>query len=246
MNHAPDITRIQTAQDIRSAYDGVLTPSFPERELSEFAPVASSIESGELVAFGTHGPGGEVASMIGVEVRGRVAMIVYLAIAPSLRGGGIGGALLDRAVRYARDEAGADYVLLEVERPDVHASSPEFGDPVRRLRFYERRGLEVLDVPFFVPSLRPGFERTPALLLGTLWASDAVRAGEGVLAAPILDFIREYFTATEGSFGEDEASAAIADALAGRTVRLRPAADYANSPAGLLPGSLIERPDPPR
>lgn len=216
-----------------SLYDDVLVPSFPPVELDDRETLLDHLRSGALRARGVVRDDRVVAGVATLvlppgphEPAGpAAALVLYLAIAPGLRGGGLGGALLDDAVHDALDH-GADVVLVEVEHPGHHEASPEHGDPAARLRFYARHGIRVLAVPYFQPALGPGRDRVPALLLGVLGLSDAGVAARdsagspaAVRAEPVRTFLRRYLAWCEGSLSDDDAVRDLLGAVAGERVR---------------------------
>lgn len=79
----------------------------------------------------------------------------HFATLPSVRNGGYGSAILHEVLR----RAGQPFVL-EVEQPDTELSR-------RRVRFYERNGLTLWQVPYIQPAYREGGESVPMLLMAT-------------------------------------------------------------------------------
>ncbi len=218
----------------RSAYDHVLTACFPPVELESYETLHESLATEQLRAFGIVGTDGAVECVVMLAVYGPVSMILYLSIAPDRRGGGRGGALLGHAIEYAR-AADVSYVLAEIEHPAYHQAHPEFGDPAARLKFYERHGLRILDVPYFMPALGPGTKRVPALLLGALWTSADVHRGDAaVAAAPLREFLTRYVAHSEGSLATDNAMTRLLTSVSGDEVRLWSVSELAQVPAGLL------------
>lgn len=91
-----------------------------------------------------------------------MAFIRYLAIEPERRGRGLGEILIAQLRAMLRDE-GVGVLLLDVEEPrGEHAEEDR-----RRIAFYQRCGLGLLDVPGYAP---PGHgetgETVPLLLMG--------------------------------------------------------------------------------
>lgn len=167
--------------DLTQLHEQVLAPSFPPSELIDLDELIAGCASGELRALGVRRDGQVVAGAVGSSCApGGVVLLVYLAIAPGGRGGGIGGALLDGAVARWVAEFSPAYVLAEVEHPDHHTASPEHGDPTARLRFYARHGARVLAVPYFQPGIGPEGPRVPALLLVTLYVDESAYVDEPV------------------------------------------------------------------
>jgi GNAT superfamily N-acetyltransferase len=91
-----------------------------------------------------------------------MTFVRYLAIDPARRGGGLGHRLVEQ-LREAVRAAGATVLLLDVEEPiGDHAE-----DDRRRIAFYERCGLTLLDAPGYAPPDH-GTQGTavPLLLMG--------------------------------------------------------------------------------
>ena len=174
---------------------------------------------------------------------GGVVLLVYLAIAPGGRGGGIGGALLDGAVARWVADLSPGLVLAEVEHPDHHTASPEHGDPAARLRFYARHGARLLAVPYFQPGIGPHGARVPALLLVTLYvdpALESTRLDEAtgpvteVSAPPLREFLVDNLRSSEGTLREDVAVQRLLDSVSGTSVPLLAPAELDRVPVGLL------------
>lgn len=231
--------------DLADLHAQVLTPSFPPAELIDLDDLLAGCASGALYALGVIRDGRVVAGAVGSGAApGGVVLLVYLAIAPGERGGGIGGALLDGAVARWVAQFSPAYVLAEVEHPAHHTASVEHGDPAARLRFYARHGAQVLAVPYFQPGIGPDGPRVPALLLVTLYVDDSARAGspgpdghERVSAPPLRDFLTAYLLGSEGSLRDDAATRALLDSVAGAWVDLVSPENLADVPVGLLPES---------
>lgn len=151
-----------------SLYDAVLAPSFGPAELpprDEFLDGTAGADVAVLQASDT-GTGTVVGcSVVALEQGSRaVALLAWLAARPGARGSGTGGALLDAAIEAART-GGADLLLAEVEDPRQHTGSGDHGNPWRRLEFYARRGLVLLELPYFQPPISPDQARVPHMLL---------------------------------------------------------------------------------
>ncbi|MDD9207197.1 hypothetical protein PU560_12080, partial [Georgenia sp. 10Sc9-8] len=84
-------------------------------------------------------------------------------------------------------------VLAEVDDPRNWPASDDAGDPLARLRFYDRHGARLLPLRYFQPSLRKGSPRVDGMFLLRLDRSPE-HSGE-LLAA----FLEKYFTACEGT-----------------------------------------------
>lgn len=236
-----DLKPLVTEADLRELHREVLSPSFPPEELESVESLVEGCAQGRTRALGVRRDGRVVAGAVaaGSGAPGDVMLLVYLAIAPGQRGGGIGGALLDAAVRRWVDEASPGLLLAEVEHPDHHAASEAHGDPAARLRFYARHGARLLAVPYFQPGLGADGARVPALLLTTLHvAPDMVREGPvdaptAVDAAPLRDFLTAYLVGSEGSLRDDADTRALLDAVRGPSVALVDPADLGGVPVGM-------------
>lgn len=236
-----DLEPLVTAADLEELHTGVLSPSFPAEELESLASLVEGCTSGRTRALGVRRDGRIVAGAVaaGSGVPGDVMLLVYLAIAPGQRGGGIGGALLDAAVQTWVAESSPGLLLAEVEHPEHHEASEAHGDPAARLRFYARHGARVLAVPYFQPGLGASGARVPALLLTTLHvAPEAVAEGPvdaptAVVAGPLREFLEAYLVGSEGSLRDDADTRALLGSVSGPTVGLVDPADLASVPVGM-------------
>lgn len=246
MSDAPshDLVDLVDAADLTQLHEQVLAPSFPPSELIDLDELLAGCASGELRALGVRRDGQVIAGAVGSSCApGGVVLLVYLAIAPGGRGGGIGGALLDGAVARWVAEFSPAYVLAEVEHPDHHTASPEHGDPAARLRFYARHGARVLAVPYFQPGIGPEGPRVPALLLVTLYVDESVRersvrersVRERVSTPLLRGFLEDHLRSSEGSLRDDAATRALLGSVSGPWVDLVSPDHLSEVPVGLLP-----------
>lgn len=227
--------------DLEALHRDVLSPSFPPEELESVESLVDGCAQGRTTALGVRRDGKIVAGAVaaGSGRPGDAMLLVYLAISPGLRGGGIGGALLDSAVQTWVAESSPSLLLAEVEHPDHHEASEAHGDPAARLRFYARHGARVLAVPYFQPGLGAAGARVPALVLCTLHvAPGAVVEGSAdaptaVDAGPLRDFLTSYLVGSEGSLRDDADTRALLDSVRGPSVRLVDPADLASVPVGM-------------
>lgn len=168
------------------AYETVLRPAFRPEELTgpqDVAPgprrvlsVALDAKEEPVAAAVTDlGPTqGEVSGDADRAVG--VALLSHLAVRASGQGGGVGSAMMGHLQRlWTRLEL--PLVLGEVHDPRGHAES-DTEHPMARLRFYERCGARVLDVPWVQPSLAPGQQRVPDMLLLALHGPFQTARGE--------------------------------------------------------------------
>ena len=131
--------------------------------------------------------------------RNRVYLISYLAVRAGLRSRGV-GTLLMHDIRKRWQRRDALFALAEVDDPEVYPIS-DVGDPVARLRFYERFGAQVLDLSYTQPRIRPGGAQVPGMLLLVFAVQPAalVSTSPPVLDASILaSFMSGYVGRADG------------------------------------------------
>jgi GNAT superfamily N-acetyltransferase len=200
-----------TSEDVlKQVYDRVLAPTFPPVELGSFASLAASWASGEHPAWAAIDDEGDVqgAVVCGRYPESRAALLVYLALAPGQRGGGVGGRLYREAVAAMMESGDVDLMLAEFEHPAVHLGSEETGDPVARLRFYDRMGGRGLAVPYFQPAI-DGQRRVPGFILGVLSERTPPMGDGAVDGATVQAFLIENLRLNEGAVHDDPATTAL-------------------------------------
>lgn len=102
-------------------------------------------------------PDGTAAGFVTVWIFDGFVYVEHLAVAPSARGGGIGAAVLSELVKiYALP------IALEVEPP-----CDENPMAARRIGFYRRCGLDVLDFDYIQPPYSENLPSVPLLLMAT-------------------------------------------------------------------------------
>lgn len=221
----PDISVVTTEDDLTELYRSVLTPTFPPEELSDLDTLLTDLAAGRLMVLAARDGARVVAGAV-VDGAGPVRTVSYLAITPQGRGAGLGGRLLSKALAKAGSEPGVQLIVAEVEDPAHHRSDPDRGDPTARLRFYARRGAQLLDLPYFQPGMRPGAARVEHMLLLALEVDPGlIVPGQPptIPPQPLLDHLTDYWLHTEGAVGDDPACRALFDA-ASRPIRLLPLA----------------------
>lgn len=195
-------------------YDEVLVPSFPPSELMPRSWLLDGVASGDVAVLAADDGGALLAAAVTERLTPDATLLVYLAALPASRGSGVGSALLTR-VRDAAAGSG-DLLLAEVERPDRHEGSPEHGDPTARLRFYERAGARVLDLPYVQPPIEPGGEIVRGMLLLALHATeDALRDGGSAVDGSLVE---RAMAAMLGDGPDDDADLAALRAASQRPV----------------------------
>lgn len=239
----PAVVPLATPELVRSLHRDVLTPSFPPAELMDGDELVDAHATGRLRSLGAVEDGRVVAGVVGEWFPdARVLLVLYLAIAPGRRGGGVGARLVAAALD---DWRALDPLLVvgEVEHPAHHVGSEAHGDPVARLRFYARLGARVLALPYFQPGDGPGGERVPALLLVSFPLGQGT--ADDVPAAPLRAFLAENLRGSEGTLADDTATRRLLDAASGDRVALVDPADptaLATAPVGLLAPSETHAP----
>jgi GNAT superfamily N-acetyltransferase len=200
---------------LRLFHTALLEPAFPTAELMTFEELRDARQDpatrGVILLDGDEPVAGVVTED---HLDGRVLLLAYLVVAAAARSGGLGARLLDEVIGSA---AHAPLVLAEIEDPRYFAAS-DAGDPVKRVRFYDRVGSRLLPIPYVQPSLRPGSPRVDGLLLIAIQAP-----GPDVDGRLVGDFLDEYYGGCEGDevVAKDPAYRALRSAaLGGESGRL--------------------------
>ncbi len=178
-------------------YREVLEPAFLPEELNDLETLRSAYLR-PLPGFD-----GKIALQDGEPIGGAlgehyaasgVMMLTYLAVRANVRGQGVGSALLDSLKSTWRKFCRPTVTLAEIEDPRYHKAGRR-GDPMARLRFYDRIGAKLLPLWYFQPSLGRGLARVRGLLLICLDPGL-----EEVSTASLLTFLDEYFALCEGEW----------------------------------------------
>lgn len=188
-------------------YDDVLAPSFPHSERVTRAEFLDSITDpdGSMCVFAALDAAGEIVGGIVGEwfAECRVLLVSYVAVAPGLRGGGVGSRLITESLSRWWSRFEPLLILGEVEDPRVHPAT-DYGDPVARLRLYDRLGALVLPVPYFQPALHDDSDRVRDLLL-MVFAADASYLSDGHVDASVVRvFLQQNLRACEGHINADD------------------------------------------
>jgi GNAT superfamily N-acetyltransferase len=196
-------------QQVADFYRRVLAPNFRADELDTTENIAAGLKSGEtkaLVARTAEGTivGGALGDLF---PRSRVVLLSYLAVAAEGRGTGTGGLLMKALTELWGRQFSPPLLIMEVEDPRYHHSDPAFGDPVARVRFYERLGARALPVPYFQPALDPAGHRVPHLMLMVFGGTAAPPGTQHVDGKLVELFLTEYIEEYEGPVRPDDAAA---------------------------------------
>lgn len=173
----------------------LMVPMFPPAELMTYAELRAERqnEGADGTLLLDHGvPVGGIITEPYLD--GRVLLVAYIVVADSLRSNGLGSELL-ATVAPSSPAAKGRLVLAEIDDPRQHQPGP-YGDPARRVRFYQREGWRLLPLPYLQPSLRPATPRVEGLLLITNAAPEPKVDG-----SLVADFLEEYFSICEGAAG---------------------------------------------
>jgi GNAT superfamily N-acetyltransferase len=196
-------------------YRDVMEPAFAPAELMQYDELLAAVRSPGTDGLVVLGDGRPVAGVMTEEyVDGALLLLAYVVVAPSHRGRGTGGELIGSAVGGEGRP-----VLAEIEDPRFHGTHPLRGDPVSRLRFYDRLGSRLLPVPYVQPSLRPGSPRVRNLLLITV--PSRARVDDSIDGHLVANFLTEYFTTCEGDDVEGDETFSKLRAAARGDGRLR-------------------------
>lgn len=229
------MTTVQVARpnQLGDVYDSILVRSFQPDELVDKGAFMHASTWGEVLV--TQDAEGNLtgAAVADHDSETGLSVLEYLAVAPGHRGAGAGSALMDAAVEQWVALVSPGALLAEMERPDAHEATEQFGDPGRRLAFYARHGFQALAVPYYQPALTPDQRPVGDLILGIRvfdpsWVSaDGTRFVEGARLEQVL---RARIPAPEDPALQDAWEALMASTRDPQGVALLPLEDYARVP----------------
>ncbi|WP_435300437.1 GNAT family N-acetyltransferase [Timonella sp. A28] len=227
---------LESSEELTEFYDKVLIPSFPQSELVDLDEFVESAKNGFIHVIGAIQDSEIIAGAVGTApTQEGVMLLLYLALKPGLRGGGVGGELLEHAVHVWRELYAPTVIMAEVEHPKYHNASEGHGDPAARLRFYTRHGGKILDIPYFQPAIRDGEPAVPALMLVTLWVAPQAYLDDEldlITAWPLRGALRrELVEACPENYAP---ALRVEESLAGDAVRLYDAHDIDLVSVGLF------------
>lgn len=196
-----DLRRDFDPEILDRLYADVLEPTFAPEELDSAESMAAGLAEGRAGLAWVALAGDEVLGGLVAERHpgSDVLLVGYLAVRPDRRGGGVGSALMERLREHCEGDAEVRLALGEVHDPRQH---PDAGDrALDRLRFFERQGARVLDVPFVQPALGPQGSRVPGFLLLAFYVDPrlAPETADRIPAEVVSRFVRRYYEVTEGA-----------------------------------------------
>jgi GNAT superfamily N-acetyltransferase len=202
---------------LAQVYREVLVPAFPANELESEQSIAETLEIGAGSLFVAVGEAGRpVGAAFGRwSEASRVQMLVYLAVDPGTRGHGLGGRLLREAVGTWSERYRPCAVVAEIETPEARIVHEAYGDPRRRLQFYEAAGARVLDLPYFQPGIGGPEHRVQEMLLLVLHADPPFtpKSPDRLSGTSLRAFMEAYLEASEGRQAEDWDAKALFKAM---------------------------------
>lgn len=182
--------------DLAALHGEVLAPAFPEAERGTAPDLVRGVKDGRRRVIGCRDHGGWVGAAVLHPYPPGWFLLEWLAVSPTQRGRGTGRALLDRACALAKD-AGADFLLAEIEPPGTVPEHVAHGDPVRRARFYQAAHARMVAVTHYQPPAGPGQPFVPLLLI-------AIPVSEGSLPETLpADGVQDFLAAYHAGHNED-------------------------------------------
>ena len=150
---------------IRRLYACQMRRDFPPSELKSLSAILKMKRRGLYNALGAYQTDGTLAAyaLLYHPAGGRVALLDYLAVEPTLRHAGVGSMLLAQLRAHYADAA--DVLLIECERPKA---APDETLARERIRFYTQAGAQLTSVRIWLFDVEysilvlPCGERIPA------------------------------------------------------------------------------------
>lgn len=171
-----DIVRVCGSTDpLYSGVERIWRDSFPESERRDDASQRAAVD-GEprFVCNAVVEPlSGRIIGMFSWWMLDTLVYGEHFAMDSSVRGHGLGVQVF-RTVVSEVSALGLPFVF-EVERPD-----PEVPVTVRRVAFYRRLGMHLLDFPYLQPAYHPGDEPIPMILMSSEAGTNPSSAAETI------------------------------------------------------------------
>ncbi|USR79816.1 GNAT family N-acetyltransferase [Arcanobacterium pinnipediorum] len=206
-------TRFPTREEFACIVETILIPSFPAAERPEKTGFMEMFDAGEIYALATFDqqtPTGISISFLPCAGNGSidhadtmagrshsnctVILLSWLAVGEAGRGKGVGSRLLDETVEILTKEHDPFLILIEVEDPHVHTEVTAYGDPLARMKFYERAGARRINLPFAMPREDITADVLPGMLLYSIggYAHHAPPESDLPLGRCLTRFLRAY------------------------------------------------------
>ena len=131
----------------------LMLESFPRDELRSCEDQRALLDEPRYHPYVAHGEGGEVVALLTVWSLGEIAFIEHFAVAPALRGGGLGSRLLGEIVTMYQKP-----LCLEVERPETETAR-------QRIDFYRRNGFYLNEYDYEQPAYGEGRAAVPLYVM---------------------------------------------------------------------------------
>jgi GNAT superfamily N-acetyltransferase len=197
------------ADGIAEFYNQILLPHFSADELEPIENFTAGLKYGATSALVAKTAGGAIAGGAVGDLfqRSNVLLLSYLAVPPAGRGAGVGGTLMKAVTGVWGSRHRPALLVMEVEDPCHHAADAAHGDPVARIRFYERLGARTLPLPYFQPALGPGGHRVPHMVLMVFGGTAAPPGTQRVDGEVVEHFLTQYLEDCEGPLRPDDTAA---------------------------------------
>jgi GNAT superfamily N-acetyltransferase len=147
------VARVASPDDL-PALRRIYETCFPPEERMAWPEQAARIADGSdsaLVACNDEGAVTGFALL--TDLTSKLSLLAYLAVDGTARSSGVGAALL-AAARDHVHRSSRSWLLIEVEPADS-AADDDFGDPLRRIRFYTRLGATRVATGYAMPNPIP-------------------------------------------------------------------------------------------
>lgn len=131
-----------TIEELKSLYYTRMQEDFPPSELRPFSSMEHLLRQGNYRCF-AYREKEDIAAYALLAVGEGLALLDYLAVAPSLRGLGAGTRFLSELKTM---DLGAPYLLIEVESTESARDQEQLQERERRIRFYQHSGCRAAGV----------------------------------------------------------------------------------------------------
>lgn len=161
--------------------------SFPPEERNDFGRIQQAAVDGRVHALAAQNGNSLVGLSIFKHIKeARLGYLWYLCVDDSTRGSGIGSRLCEKTIEVLENIGGLRGLIFEVGRINSKPH-PMFGDPIRRIRFYQRLGARlIMGYDYWQPPIPPH----GPVPLQLMFRSFAGEPSEVELAGIISDFLR--------------------------------------------------------